>query len=185
MFMSKRGTPAMFATIFILVMAAGIAAQIKSPVTVVRSASPKQLQFDLDVPAPVDAVWQAFTTREGMITWLAPEAKVELRPGGDWLVMFPGAAPGGGKIDQVEAPRRIVLHAMAPEKFPEVRSVGTTATFTLTSCGNACTHVRLVQTGWKDGKEWDDAYEYLAGGNAQLLEALYRRFVSGPVQWKQ
>ena len=34
----------------------------------------------------------------------------------------------------------------------------------------------LVQTGWKPGKEWDDAYEYLAGG-AQLLGMLHRRFV--------
>ena len=119
-----------------------------------------------------------------MITWLAPDAKIELRRGGDWLVMFPGAAPGGGKIELVEAPGKIVIHAMAPEKFPEVRSVGTTATFTLTSCGSACTHVRLVQTGWKQGKEWDDAFEYLAGGNAQLLGLLHRRFTSGPLQWK-
>jgi len=81
----------------------------------------------------------------------------------------------GPPSEQVDAPRKIVIHAMAPEKFPEVRAVGTTATFTLSSCGAACTHVRLVQTGWKEGKEWDDAYEYLAGGNAQLLEMLYRR----------
>jgi len=31
------------------------------------------------------------------------------------------------------------------------------------------TKVTLMQTGWKQGKEWDEAYEYLAGGNAQLL----------------
>jgi uncharacterized protein YndB with AHSA1/START domain len=160
------------------------AAQIVNPVTVVKGTSPRQLQFDVDVPAGIEEVWKAFSTREGMIAWLAPDAKIELRPGGDWLVMFPGAAPGGGKIEAFDAPGRIVIHAMAPEKFPEVRSVGTTATFTLTSCGNACTHVRLVQTGWKEGKEWEDAYEYLAGGNAQLLGMLYRRFVSGPQQWK-
>jgi len=158
--------------------------QTASPVTVVKSASPRQLQFDVEIPARIEEVWAAFSTREGMITWLAPDAKIELRPGGDWLVMFPGAAPGGGKIEQVEAPAKIVIHAMAPEKFPEVRSVGTTATFTLTSCGKACTHVRLVQTGWKQGKEWDDAFEYLAGGNAQLLGLLHRRFTTGPLQWK-
>jgi hypothetical protein len=65
-----------------------------------------------------------------------------------------------------------------------VRAVGTTATFTLTACGDHCTHVRLAQTEWRQGKEWDDAFEYLAGGNAQLLEQLRRRFVSGPVKWK-
>ena len=156
-----------------------------SPVTVIKSVSPRQLQFDVDIPARIEEVWAAFSTREGMITWLAPDAKIELRPGGDWLVMFPGAAPGGGRIEEVAAPGKIVIHAMAPERFPEVRSIGTTATFTLTSCGSACTHVRLVQTGWKQGKEWDDAFEYLAGGNAQLLGSLHRRFTSGPLQWKR
>jgi len=37
--------------------------------------------------------------------------------------------------------------------------------------------VRLTQTGWQSGDEWDRAYEYLANGNAQLLETLRRRFV--------
>src|SRR5579871_1622738 len=33
------------------------------------------------------------------------------------------------------------------------------------------------------GEEWDRAYDYLARGNAQLLETLRRRFVSGPIDW--
>jgi len=36
--------------------------------------------------------------------------------------------------------------------------------------------VTLTQTGWKQGKEWDDAYQYLSSGNAQLLAQLHRRF---------
>ena len=43
----------------------------------------------------------------------------------------------------------------------------------------------LTQTGWKQGKEWDDAYEYLAGGNAQLMGQLNYRFVNGPIAWKK
>jgi len=40
-----------------------------------------------------------------------------------------------------------------------------------------------LQTGWKEGKEWDDAYDYLANGNAQLLGQLLYRFKNGPVDW--
>jgi uncharacterized protein YndB with AHSA1/START domain len=156
-----------------------------SPVTVVKSAAPRALQFDVDVPASVKDVWAALSTSEGMRTWIAPEATVDLRPGGEWLARFPGAAPGGGKIDSLSPEATIVIHAMAPEKFPEVRAIGTTAAFTLTPCGDRCTHVRLTQTGWREGKEWDDAFDYLATGNAQLLELLHRRFVSGPIQWKR
>ena len=36
---------------------------------------------------------------------------------------------------------------------------------------------------WKSGAEWDKAYDYLAQGNAELLEMLRRRFVSGPIDW--
>jgi hypothetical protein len=45
------------------------------------------------------------------------------------------------------------------------------------------TTVGLVQTGWKTGAEWDRAYDHLAQGNTQLLEALLRRFVAGPIDW--
>ena len=73
---------------------------------------------------------------------------------------------------------------MAPEKFPEVRRIGTTATFDFQPEGDDKTRVTLTQTGWKDGKEWDDAYDYLAQGNAQLLAQLYRRFKTGPLAWQ-
>ena len=45
------------------------------------------------------------------------------------------------------------------------------------------TRVTLKQTGWKQGEEWDKAYEYLASGNAQLLATLQRRFEEGPIDW--
>jgi hypothetical protein len=62
-----------------------------------------------------------------------------------------------------------VLSAMAPEIFPTVRAERTTARFEFIAKGRS-TRVRLVQTGWKQGEEWDKAYDYLATGNAQLLE---------------
>ena len=54
-----------------------------------------------------------------------------------------------------------------------------------TKCGRTgATTVRLAQTGWKAGDEWDKAFDYLATGNARLLEALYHRFAAGPEAWK-
>jgi hypothetical protein len=75
-----------------------------------------------------------------------------------------------------------VLSAMAPEQFPTVRAQRTRARFQFQSNGD-WTIVRLVQTGWKNGAEWDKAYEYLIAGNAQLLATLHRRFVNGPLDW--
>jgi uncharacterized protein YndB with AHSA1/START domain len=157
--------------------------EVRGSVTVTRLAEPKTLRFDVDVPASSEAVWLALSTTEGMKAWIAPDARVDLREGGEWLALFPGGAPGGGKILSFTRPNTIVIHAMAPETFPEVRAIGTTVTFALSRCGGQCTHVNLTQTGWLAGKQWDDAFDYLAHGNADLLEQLRRRFVAGPIDW--
>ena len=154
------------------------------PVTIQKLTNPKALQWDVQVPGSRSEVWKAMTTAEGMKSWIAPDARVQLREGGEWLAIWSGAAPGGGKIQSFSNESKLVIHAMAPERFPEVRSVGTTVTFTLESCGAQCTRVRMLQTGWKAGAEWDAAYDYLAGGNAQVLESLHRRFADETVKPK-
>ncbi len=75
------------------------------------------------------------------------------------------------------------MSAMAPEAFPHVRADRTTARWEFKAVDKGSTLVRLTQTGWKEGAEWDKAYDYLASGNAELLETLNRRFVSGPLDW--
>jgi hypothetical protein len=109
---------------------------------------------------------------------------VDLRPGGEWTAHFPGGKTGGGTIVSFVPEQEMVLMAMAPEQFPAVRAQRTRARFQFESRGEF-TVVRLTQTGWKKGKEWDRAYEYLTSGNAELLAALHRRFVDGPFDWKK
>jgi uncharacterized protein YndB with AHSA1/START domain len=153
-------------------------------VTVTRISSPeKALRMEVTVPASLDAVWSAFTTQDGLATWLWRDVRVDLREGGDWIVLYPGGKTGGGTIRSFVPHRQITMSAMAPEQFPEVRAQRTTVVFEFAAVTPTTTKVTLVQTGWKQGREWDDAYEYLAGGNATLLRQLYQRFQSGPFNW--
>jgi uncharacterized protein YndB with AHSA1/START domain len=157
----------------------------EGPVTVTKVQSPKkELRMEVLVPGARDAVWQAFTTTEGLNSWLWKDCAVDLRKGGSWIVNFPGGKTGGGTIEKFKRGSEIRMHAMAPEQFPTVRSVGTTAVFQFQAVGDTATMVRLVQTGWQKGEEWDNAYAYLAKGNAQLLAQLQRRFVNGPMNWE-
>ena len=149
-----------------------------------RSESDKMLRVEVTIPASRSEVWKAFATSEGLSTWLAPNCVVDLRPGGDWMVHFPGGSTGGGTIVSFVPQKEIVISALAPDKFPTVRAQRTTARFELEDHGTG-TLVRLTQTGWKDGDEWDRAYEYLTAGNAELLATLHRRFVSGPIDWSK
>lgn len=168
--------------VFWLLAAVGIAFA-QSPVKVLKQASPeKALILEVTIPASRAAVWEAFSTSAGLSTWLTPGAVVDLRRGGEWTAHYPGRKTGGGTILSFVPEQEMTLTAMAPEQFPTVRAERTTARFQFTANGQS-TVVRLVQTGWKTGEEWDKAYEYLAEGNAQLLETLRRRFVNGPIDW--
>jgi uncharacterized protein YndB with AHSA1/START domain len=172
-----------------LALSAGVfgeATPTKSGVTVTRTDHPrKRLDFTVDVPASVAEVWKCFSTRAGMVSWITPDAQVELRPGGKWLALFPGAAPGGGTILSFAAEQQLTLHAMAPEQFPTVRKEGTTAVFTFMALDESHTRVHLSQVGWKSGSEWQRAYDHLAAGNAMLLDQLLGRFLHGPINWSK
>lgn len=153
------------------------------PVIVTRVAAPERaLRFDVTVPASLDEVWAAFTTSDGLATWLWRDTRVDARPGGDWLAIFPQST-GGGTIVSLTPKSQLVIAAMAPEQFPAVRAARTRALFEFAALTPSTTRVSLIQTGWKTGDEWDAAYEYLAGGNAELLTQLYRRFATGPIAW--
>ncbi len=164
-------------------LAAAAIVSAQSPVKVTKRPAPgKALIFEVTIPASRTAVWRAFTTSDGLSTWLTPGTVVDLRRGGEWTAHFPGGKTGGGTIIDFVPEREITLAAMAPESFPTVRAERTNARFRFAAHGDSTT-VRLVQTGWKTGEEWDKAYDYLAQGNVQLLETLRRRFVSGPLDW--
>jgi uncharacterized protein YndB with AHSA1/START domain len=166
-----------------LFLLAAATAFAQSPVKVVKQATPeKALILEVTVPAPRAAVWQAFATSAGLSTWLTPGAVVDLRKGGEWTAHYPGGKTGGGTILSFVPEQEMILSAMAPEQFPTVRAERTTVKFQFVASGKS-TLVRWVQTGWKSGDEWDKACDYLARGNAQLLETLRRRFVSGPIDW--
>lgn len=79
--------------------AAGAPPEAADSVTVTKLSSPeKALRFEATIPAAIDEVWTAFTTREGLSSWLWRDVRVDLKPGGDWLVLYPGGKTGGGTI---------------------------------------------------------------------------------------
>jgi len=173
----------LFAALLLSLVPAGYLAGQSAPASTVAEP-PHQLVIEVEIPAPVAEVWKAFSTSEGLSTWLFPNATVDLRSGGDWLVHFPGGSTGGGTIVSFVPEKEIVIAALAPDKFPQVRAARTHAVFQFEARGNS-TVVRLTQTGWQRGEEWTRAYEYLAGGDAQLLASLHKRFVDGPVDWEK
>lgn len=168
----------------LLILAAGTTGFATAQNAAPSATPPEELVIQVEVPAPLPEVWQAFTTSEGLTTWLTPQATVDLRPGGEWTARFPGGSTGGGTIVSFVPEKELVISALAPDRFPHVRAERTRAVFRFEARGNS-TIVRLTQSGWKNGSEWTSAYEYLVAGNAQLLSTLHKRFVDGPIDWKK
>jgi uncharacterized protein YndB with AHSA1/START domain len=171
-------------TLFSILLPAIAAGFAGAQEAALANTPPEELVIQVEVPAALPAVWKAFTTSEGLTTWLTPEATVDLRAGGEWTARFPGGSTGGGTIVSFVPEKELVISALAPDRFPHVRAERTRAVFDFEAHGNS-TIVRLTQSGWKSGAEWTSAYEYLVAGNAQLLATLHKRFVDGPLDWKK
>lgn len=163
----------------------------RAVVAQVHRGPERRLGWELVVPAPVSAVWEAWMTAEGIATWSAPAGYVEPWPGGAWEAHFQPDRPKGqrgsdaNEILQVVHERALVIRAGAPERFPTVRAEKTTFVLTLTAVGESHTLVHGSQTGWREGPEWEEAFEYLAHANAVWLDWLHQRFTTGPIDWSR
>ena len=69
--------------------------------------------------------------------------------------------------------------------MPEVRWQYTTVVVRLEKLSDSATRVTVTQTGWGDGKEWDEAFKYFdAAWQKHVLPYLKRSLENGPIDWK-
>lgn len=126
----------------------------------------RHILAEIDVEAPIERVWEAWTTAAGARTFFAPATRVEARPGGAYEMLFdPDAAPGsrgseGAVILALQPPRMLSFTWNAPPELASVRGQATHVTVRLTPVGEVRTHVTLTHDGWGEGGEWDEAYRY-------------------------
>lgn len=153
-------------------------------------AAERALDKEVVVAAGVEQVWEAWTTRDGVVAFFAPDARVEPRPGGVFSIHFDPGAPAGAKgADDMRflalQPRRMLSFEWnAPPHLPEARAQRTVVIVRLQELAPQSTRVTLHHVGWGDGGEWDRAYAYFDRAWSGVLGNLKKRFDSGPVDWK-
>lgn len=141
------------------------------------------------VAAGIDAVWAAWTTREGIRSFFAPYAVVDARVGGAFQVWFDPGAPAGSRgaddmrFMALQPPRMLSFDWNAPPFLPEARRQRTAVVVRLTPLDAGHTQVNLVHSGWGDGGEWDKAHAYFDRAWTAVLGNLKKRFDSGPQDW--
>lgn len=153
------------------------------------TAQERALDKEVLVPAPIDAVWQAWTTRDGITSFFAPEAEIDARVGGAFHVHFdPLAKPGMKGADDMrymalQAPVMLSFDWNAPPHLAQARQQRTFVVVRLKDVDGKSTRVTLHHSGWGDGGEWDQAHAYFDRAWDGVLANLRKRFESGPIDW--
>jgi len=151
----------------------------------------RAIDKEVVVAAPIEAVWQAWTTRAGIRTFFAPEAEIDARVGGAFHIHInPFAEPGMKGADDMrymalQPPTMLSFDWNAPPSLPEVRAQRTFVVVRLAPLDAKSTRVTLHHTGWGTGGQWDDTYAYFDRAWGNVLGNLKKSFESGPVDWTE
>ncbi|MCG8408773.1 MAG: SRPBCC domain-containing protein [Phycisphaerales bacterium] len=151
-------------------------------VTVTAVSGPEKRQdFEMLIPIPVTKVWKALATTEGIRECLAPKAEIELKPGGTYAI-WPGSS---NRVLSYLTHRMLSTSGSAPPQFPNVRKGGTWSAYFFEQLGEKKTKLRLTVVGWKQGEEWDRAFDYFLKNNPVFLNHLYKKLAgNGAAQAK-
>jgi uncharacterized protein YndB with AHSA1/START domain len=158
----------------------------------VAPSGERVLRHEAFVNGSLADVWNAFTTSEGLMTFMAPVVHMELKTGG----VFDSNYHVGSKLGDPGTIHNTVLNYIPmemfsikvglTEQFPErPRQAGTLfAVLMFQEAGANQVLVTLSMLGWGSGEDWDTVYQFFDRGNAYTMAELARRFDRGPVAWK-
>jgi len=171
-------------------MAAGLGLALAASLGGTQAAE-RAIDKEVVVNATLAQAWDAWTTREGIRSFFAPDAEVEPRVGGAFHIhMDPGGAPGMKGADEMrymalQPQKMLSFDWNAPPHLPEARAQRTFVVVRFAAVDDKTTRVTLHHTGWGDGGQWDQAYAYFDRAWGGVLANLQKRFDSGPYDWTE
>jgi uncharacterized protein YndB with AHSA1/START domain len=155
------------------------------------SATNRVLTTEFEVNAPIEKVWEAWTTPDGIKTFFAPDCKVDLQVDGAYEIYFdlkakPGARGGEGmRILGLEPMRRFAFTWSAPPTIPDIRGQRTMVILEFEKKDARRTLVRFTHLGWGEGASWDKAYEYFDHAWNEVVLPHFRYAMEvGTVNWQ-
>ena len=150
----------------------------------------RTIRKEVTVNASLEAVWDAWTTAKGAVTFFAPKAIINLAIGGSYELFFNVDAPRGSqgseglKILSFLPMEMLSFDWNAPPQYPTVRrDQHTWVVVQFDSIGSNKTRVRLTHIGWKEGDEWHKVFQYFKRAWDVVLARLEYRFSTGPIDW--
>lgn len=158
----------------------GIAQQVHNT-SYSTATGERVLRLEAIVPAPIESVWGAWTTQEGLKSWIAPVVAVDFRVGGTISTNYDSKSRIGDAgtiklpiLNYIEK-QLITLKVNLNDKFPSrVRDEDQNLQeiVQIIDLGGGKTKLISSMVGWGTGKEWDETYAFFARGN----EWTYQQF---------
>jgi uncharacterized protein YndB with AHSA1/START domain len=136
------------------------------------------------IPATREELWHAWTTTEGVTSFFAPRAKIELAVGGEYECYFNDSKPAG--LQGSEGCKVLAFWPMdyitfswnAPSEFGELRDHHTKVVVEIDRHNE--THYRMLLThmGFGSGEDWDKVVAYFEEVWPIVLQRLHDKFTS-------
>ena len=138
--------------------------------------------YEVDIDADLGAVWTAFTTVDGLKSWMAPVVDIELTVGGKMRANYnPDGKLGDATtientILAFDPKRMLVLKATGfPEGFPfEDAAKGTWSIFYFSAPEPGRTHITVVGLGYTDDPKSVQMRSFFAAANEHSFKSLNR-----------
>jgi uncharacterized protein YndB with AHSA1/START domain len=130
------------------------------------------------VNAPPMEVWSAWTTKEGIDSWWGPpDARIELRIGGPFELLFLSDAPAGRQGSEGcrflgYVPGEMLSFTWNATPDHPLRESHTWVVLTFSDLEDGSTRVRLVHTGFLEGPDWDTYMAYFNDAWGRVLDRL-------------
>jgi WD40 repeat protein/uncharacterized protein YndB with AHSA1/START domain len=142
------------------------------------------LRHEVVVDAPPEEVWEAFTTKKGVESWMVAQGDVDLRIGGKMRTHYnpKGVLGDENSIENTilsyEPMRMLSIKATkCPASFPFKASIDNMWTVVyLEPVGSDQTRVTCVGMGYGDDEESQKLRTHFERGNAYTLKKLQERF---------
>ncbi len=170
---------------------------LATPVAAIESATPSNHRISsvvkttnagelvlvqtVEIDAPVEKVWAAYTTTEGWKSWVAPHAEFDLRLGG---VIRTNYRPDGS-IDAPDANtlrvvnyvplRLLTLQADVSKNWPEIMQAQADHMFNVIvfeRIDAGATRIHSYGTGYRDTPEFHQMMKFFISGNEATYEKL-------------
>jgi uncharacterized protein YndB with AHSA1/START domain len=149
----------------------------------VSRAGERVLRIETTVPASVNEVWDAWTTKEGLKQWIAPVAVIDLKVGGTILTNYNKNArigePGTIQVPIINyiENQLITLKVKLNENFaqkPRDEDQNLQEIVQIVDMGQGKTKIISSMVGWGTGKDWDETYAFFERGNEWTYQQLAR-----------